>query len=215
MAKRKKNGKWSGMVGNVSLYELNGTEVARARPTKEKEITPNMAVAQGHFAYVQDLIRSMKSFTDIGFKYNSTQRSAYNSALSVNLNNYKIARREEKTGNLAWMELSEGILSNASAVTAELTNGTITLTWEGLEKWTVSNNNDYLMVAAYNQKKQTATIDIEAGNRKDCNAVFRLHNYTKGDVIDVFVAFRTHHLNTTHKDSETISKSKWVGQFSE
>lgn len=205
---------WQGVTGNLSMYTRKGKKILRTLPKQKKKISPAFAVAQGHFAYVGNLVRKMKEATDIGFSYFDEKRSPYNVAISINLNKYKIARQLDKTNDLMWFEISKGDLSNAGTISAAINpDGFIDISWEGTEDWKAHYSNDSFIAVVYNVTKDAADIHFSSATRKDQSARLQWTNYKSGDVLELFVFFHTHNLNFQKESKANVSDSRWVGQF--
>lgn len=209
-----KDGAWYGVTGGVSMYKRKGKSVSRTLPKGEKKISPAMAVAQQHFAYVLNLVRKMKDAVDLGFKDFDPMRVPYNVAISLNLNKYKLARQQEKTNNLAWFEISKGDLSNARTVSAVVDpDGFIDISWEGIEDWKAHHDNDYLIAVVYNKTQDTADIHLTSVTRKDLSAKLPWNEYTGGDVLELFIFFHVHQFKYENGGKANVADSKWVGVF--
>jgi|GEM_PF-3038027 len=209
-----RDGAWHGVTGGVSMYNRKGKSVSRTLPKEAKKISPAMAVAQQHFAYVLNLVRKMKDAIDLGFKDFDPMRVPYNVAISLNLNKYKLARQQEKTNNLAWFEISKGDLSNARTVSAVIDpDGFIDISWEGIEDWKVQHDNDYLIAVVYNKTKDTSNIHLTSVARKDLSAKIPWNDFKGGDMLELFIFFHVHQFKYENGGKANVSDSKWVGEF--
>ncbi|MFA6950297.1 MAG: DUF6266 family protein [Lentimicrobiaceae bacterium] len=212
MAVRKQNGEYTGLVGNVSIYEMFGKSVMRTRPATPKKISPKFKESQNQFAYVMHLMQHFKNYINPGFQFVAENRSAYHTALSVNLNKYNEALRLEQTGDLQWMQLSSGKLSGAETVVASKSGDqNIHISWQGTEQGRSCNDTDHVMVLAYNSASQACYINLHQTIRSDGQCIIEIPDTHENDPVDVWISF--HAPIFEKKNIQSISNSHWAGRI--
>lgn len=214
MAKRKPNGEYSGLTGNLVFYESNGVGMMRTRPRSRKDKSALLKSVRSDFGYVVDRVKDLKTVIDIGFKDYKVNSAAYHSAISVNIVNYKEALRLNKAAdNIEWLQVSAGKLSGAeTAASSRLENGMIEITWQGTEPGRKHFDSDKVITGVY-QKAKGLLLGPEGVTRKDGKIILDPHKLTNGELMDVFMFFKAEGKNYKKKSESNVSSSQWVGQF--
>ncbi|MBE0650706.1 MAG: hypothetical protein IH595_07670, partial [Bacteroidales bacterium] len=110
-------GDFTGRIGNVIVYKLNGKTVMRIRPAGgKKKPSPKQKQNRDDFTHVMKYMRSLKWIINTGFYDVTNGRFAFHSAFSANLKAYKTAG---KPGGLEWLKLSEGTRTGAENLQIE------------------------------------------------------------------------------------------------
>ncbi len=212
MAKRKPNGEFSGLIGNLISYQVKGQNRIRMKSRTRVDTSELVAEARSDFRVVMNLLKNAKSFINIGFKDHTDNRSAYHSALSINLKNYKEAQRLGKTDNYGWFVLSDGKLSGAENINAtKLEDGTIELTWEGAEPGRPFNAKDNAIGYAYLNTSDRFMKGAENVTRSDGKMTIQPGMLKEGEKIDVFLSFTVPNGAYKAKSSKNVSTSQWAG----
>lgn len=212
MARRKENGTYRGLVGNIILYERNGEQQMRTKSPVRKDKSRLVINSQDDFRVILKLVLNFKPLIDIGFKDHKVNRSAYHSALSVNRLNYNYAKTVARIDNLGWFQFSEGNLSGAAEVSAiKNDNGMIEIKWQGTEKELTAHDDDrviacirfcesgIIILGPDNVKRETGYLIIDPGRSI----------VTKK--IEVFISFTVNMKNYNPGSDRNVSKSRWIG----
>lgn len=213
MAKRKKNGEVSGILGPTVNYNYNGTPCVRLRCTERNDTSLLIEQSRTDFKNVVLMIKKMKRIIDEGFRFHTKDRSAYHSALSVNLANYREAACLNKLDTLSWLSLSGGKLSSALSINAIITpESTVEINWSGVEPGKSYDDTDMVTAVIYlNNQKQVYKCE-ESVTRQAGKVVMNPGNIKKDEKIDVFLSFRSK--STKYYNTEKYaSNSKWVKQL--
>lgn len=213
MARRKLNGEIYGIIGATVSYNYKGRSCIRLRCVERKDKSPLIKQARLDFRVVMGLIKKMKLIIDEGFRFHTKDRSAYHSALSVNLNNYREAARLNKLDTLSWFSLSGGKLSIAIITSAILTpEKAVEITWSGVEPGRVCCDNDIVTAVLYlNIQKRVVKCDDSV--TRQAGKVTINPGYLKQDEkIDVFLSFRSNSIRYYNTD-KYASNSLWVKQL--
>jgi len=212
MSKQKPNGSYSGLTGGLVLYERNGLQVMRARSHSRKDTSPLLGQCRTDFAYIMKLVRKMKKLTDIGFRDCHPVRSAYHSALSANLYNYRAAAdKADRTTDLSWFQLSAGRLSNAAIVNANLLpDGTLEITWQGTEPGKRSHKNDIAIAGVYQPVSNTFITAPQSTPRSAGRLVIPPIQFTAGEPMTIFLFFAVIPMNYRDKSEANVSNSEAI-----
>lgn len=214
MAKRKPNGEFSGLIGNLISYQVNGQSRIRMNSGTRVDTSELVAEVRSDFRVVMTLLKKVKSFIDIGFKDHTENRAAYHSALSINLKNYKEAQRLGKTDNYGWFGLSYGKLSGAENITAtRLADGTIELSWEGTEPGRSFTAKDNAIAYAYLNTSDRFMRGPENVVRSDGKMIIQPGMLKEGEKIDVFLSFTVPNGAYKAKSAKNVSTSQWAGSI--
>ncbi|MBE0651136.1 MAG: hypothetical protein IH595_09875, partial [Bacteroidales bacterium] len=110
-------GDFTGRIGNVIVYKLNGKTVMRIRPAGgKKKPSPKQKQNRDDFTHVMKYMRSLNRTINTGFYDVTNGRFAFHSAFSANLKAYKAAG---KPAGLEWLKLSEGTRTGAENLQIE------------------------------------------------------------------------------------------------
>lgn len=182
------NGGFSGKVGDVVGYNLNGQQVIRAKPKRTIPPTEKELLNRTKFVTSQKWLDPLCDFFRISFKgYQPTFQGA-TAAMSYN---HKNALQKNEEGdffiNPALALVSFGnqeLPSTANAVNTE--NQEIVLTWskDGTYRY-----NDQAMVVAYDIKNGKVIYNAGISKRQTCTAILKLPETAMGNTYHVYLAF--------------------------
>ena len=181
-------GEFSGRIGNLIVYELNGQTVIRTRPGgPQKKATGKRKQYQDDFRHVMKLMQIAKHIVKIGFAEDGKKGTGFKKALGENLKKYRSLGRPE---SLEWLELSRGTLSGAAEFSSELlADGQLKISWTGTEEGKPSYDEDQLLVLLVNE---TTLKPLRLGytySRKDGHLVVQAPPQKDGESLRVFVSF--------------------------
>lgn len=182
----------SGTVGQVVLYEIYGKKAMRTLPTGVRKInSAKVKKAQGNFAFVMSLMQKFKEHITLGYGESAYRRSAFQEAMSANLDNYNNALREQKAEGLSWLTLSKGRLSGAGELQAELTAANrLTLTWQGTQPDLAYRDDDLVMLSVATYDKAYTHVNPHAADRRDGVLTLDIPAEATGKDLYAFITFR-------------------------
>ena len=212
MAKRKPNGNYSGMDGNLVWYEMNGKGVVRTRSHSRKDTSEELGKIRSDFGVVVDVIKKFKPVMSMGFKDHTVNRSAYHSALSVNLENYYEALKLEQTANYSWVNISFGKLAGAMEATAlKLEDGKIEIQWSGTEPGRDHYDEDVVFSGIYLNNADKFIKGPDHILRSAGRITIDPGQVAEGEKVDTFLAFRVRESNYRNKGDKNVSVGQWAG----
>jgi hypothetical protein len=181
-------GEFSGRIGNLIVYELNGQTVIRTRPAgPQKKATGKRKQYQDDFRHVMKLMQIAKHIVKIGFAEEGKKGTGFKKALGENLKKYRTLDRPE---SLEWLELSRGSLSGAASFSSELlADGQLKISWTGTQEGKPFYDEDQLLVLLVNE---TSLKSLRLGytySRKDGHLVVQAPPQKDGESLRVFVSF--------------------------
>ncbi len=212
MAKRKANGEFSGLVGNIVLYERKGEQHMRVRPKKRIDKSASLLKSQAEFRNLMFLIKKFKILINTGFADHTKNRSAYHSALSVNRNNFVTAKNEGNTGNIGWFQYSDGSLSGALDVSAVRTaDGKIEISWSGYQDGLSANESDIATACIFINDTKELIIGPENITRESGSAIIDPRKKSIEGSVECFLSFAVNTRRYKVGSTENVSKSQWIG----
>jgi hypothetical protein len=208
MAKRKPNGEYVGIVGQLVLYEQRGCGVMRTRTPHRSDSSPLVADVRVSFGGVSRTLSRIKKLLEVGF-----ENHTWSTAISVNCTNRKLLKNKGQLDGFRWLQFSGGKLSSAENFSAEITDAKkIKIEWNGTIPGSPFHDNDIVIILLYSSlDDEFYTFYPNGVTRSDGFALIDDYIVKPGDKIDVFAAFKvnTRHYNT--KGNKNISSSEWVG----
>lgn len=212
MAKRKPNGEYTGLAGGLVLYEMNGKGIMRGKSKKRIDKSDQLKEVRSEFGVVVEAIKTLKPILTFGFKDHTRNRSAYHSALSINLSNYYEALRLNNTDNYGWLTISHGKLSGAAEVSAtKLADGKIEIKWMGTEVGKAHFSEDTVLAGIFLNKSKVFILGPHYVLRSAGSIVIDPGPIEEGENADVFLAFRIRENNYKSNSDKNVSASQWAG----
>ncbi|MBN2615246.1 MAG: hypothetical protein JXR71_06090 [Bacteroidales bacterium] len=207
-------GDFTGRIGNIIVYKLNGKTVMRIRPnTTKRKPTPRQKQSRDDFTLVMRYMGSLKRVINTGFYDVTEGRFAYHSALSTNLKAYKAAGRPE---GAEWLKLSEGNRAGAEDLQLEvLENNKFRISWGKPTAGAYENHDDRVFVVALNNSGDRWYRYTEQQNnlRSQGETLMELNFATApGDEIYFFLFFQDVDGSLRRKDPKNVSASQFVGK---
>ncbi|TCC89180.1 hypothetical protein EZ428_15880 [Pedobacter frigiditerrae] len=200
------NGGFTGKVGSVVGYPLNGQWVMRGLPkksVKNKKGTADQKACRSGFNKMQDFLRPLIPFVRVGYNLESKLRmmTAHNAAKS-----YNMLYAQEANGDI---DCSKVCLTYGSLIGVE--NPTVLTDDVGFHfSWTNNAGNvwpratDQVMVMAYNVKDQRIYGKLSGARRRDCMETIEIDSSEKGNEFHIWISFIS-------DDRQKIAMSSYVG----
>ncbi len=212
MAIKKSNGELKGTVGPTVHFERNGKQIMRVKTAHRTDKSQAVFDSRNDFAVIMNLIRKFKRLIDKGFKDHKVNRSAYHSALSVNRLNYNFAKKTTGIENLDWFQFSEGNLSNATEVSAHMTeDGKVEIVWEGTERGLTAHPDDEVVTCIFLNDSFSLYPGPEGVTRSAGRLIVDQGKPRLTGKIEAFIAFRVSNDNYRPGSDRNVSKSRWIG----
>lgn len=182
---------WSGKMGNLVFYTLNGKSIVRkigknTKPPTEKQLSNRMEMG-----LVMALLSSLTEFIRVSFNEVSagTTKSGYNMAVSYNKKNAVSGVYPDIKIDYEKVMLSQGKLKPASGSQVTLVPEGLKFDWpySGNEPW--PQENDQLMAVAYFPLLGTAVYLIFGAARKKGTDILPLPADMLGAYMEVYLSF--------------------------
>lgn len=202
-------GNYSGRLSNLVYYKVNGkTRVRTLSPGKMPPAIGAKKKAQEDFAMVMKVMQAVKYYIKTGFHDVSGGRTAFHTALSVNI---KRMRADANPGKLKWLLPSQGSRAGASEVLATISGTKATVNWGPPYNGQHWRGNDMVMLLALNTTTLSEVIDTRA-TRNQSSHSFELPPMEAGEEVQIFISFFNPLPESNNKNPENISTAQLVTQ---
>ncbi len=182
------NGGFSGKVGSIVGYELNGQNVIRGLPKKRtKKPGETEQLNRNKFALTQHWLQPLLVYLRIGFKNYAPTYQGFVAAKSYNSKN-ALKKNEDGSSAVdpALALLSFGTLTLPQSMSMERHSDEIVVTWSSEGNY---QGIDLAMLIAYIPETGKATIDTAAAKRHTGTASLPIPPNPDGHAIHVYIAF--------------------------
>lgn len=182
------NGGFSGKVGSVVGYELNGQDIIRALPKKRtKKLGETEQRNRAKFALTQRWLQPLLAYLRIGFK---NYAPTYQGFIAAKSYNSKHALRENQDGSSyvdpALALLSFGSLTLPQSMSLERQADKIVVTWSETGNY---QSLDLAMLIAYIPETGEVSMDTAAAKRHSGIATLAMPHNPDSHAIQVYIAF--------------------------
>lgn len=158
-----RDGVLCGRIGPVVAASWNGINYLRSLPRHYKDKKSKKQICQRNkFTMVFRLLQRMKEYLRVGFKPMAYHQSAFNAAMSHNLQNVIINRKGQSEIDYSRLCLSIGTLPNAFSMKVERAFGQILISWTDNSNIGVAQKNDIARPLVYNIDKQQVLFTSES-----------------------------------------------------
>jgi len=206
-------GDFTGRIGNVIVYKLNGKTVMRIRPAGgKKKPTPKQKQSREDFAHVMKYMQSLNQILNTGFYDVTNGRYAFHSAFSANMKAYLDAGKPE---GAEWLKLSEGKGAGAEELHLEPLEGNLfRITWgKPLGEGWWSHNDRVFVVAVNSTNELRPFTQSQTALRNQGEATIDVFQSSPGDEIHFFIFFQDVDRSLRRKNPRNVSSSQWVGKM--
>jgi hypothetical protein len=199
-------GNFKGRLGNLVVYQRNGQTVIRTlTANKMPPATGAKKQAQGNFSKVMKLMQALKPYVSRGFSDVAEGKSAFHTALSVNLKRLGEATSDE---GLEWLLTSQGTRAGAQQLSAEIDNREATVRWgEPVAELPWSSNDGVMLLALNATTLETVTTSVAAIRRQQ-QASLTLPPTWDDQKVYLFITF--YNTMASKKDPRNISDSQLI-----
>lgn|SRR5690554_170975 len=199
-------GGFSGKVGSVVGGTWKGINYMRSLPTSVKNPrSPGQMKQRTKFSIVIELLKPLTPFLRIGFKTYADKKSAFNAAVSYNLNEAVMGEYPDLEIDFTKVLFSRGSLKptqNAEAIYAE---GSLNFSWDDNSGVSNAKETDFAMPLVYNIDKGESVFSTEAGERAEEMASMSIPNDWIGDTVEIYLGFIS-------RDGLLVADSVYLGQ---
>ena len=202
------NGGFTGTVGAVTGYYLNGKWVIRSKrrkSIKNKTGTADQKACRSRFTMMQTFLSPVVGFIRIGFNLASKKRrmTAHNVAKSYNMLNAQNAAGEI---DYAAVRLSFGNLSGAEGVELEHDDAGVHFSWTDNSNGDYTRQHDQVMLMVYDVDNKIAIFETGGARRSKKRESLEIPSFYKGKTFHTWMAFIA-------EDRMGISESTYCGSF--
>lgn len=199
-------GGFSGKVGNVIGGTWKGIDYMRVKPANvANPKTEGQMGQRSKFTTVLQFLQPMRDHIKIGFKDYANKQTAFNSAMSYNLNHSVIGDFPLFTIDYSSALVTRGNLAGVQNLNASSDLvGQLQLTWNANSSESNANSTDLAFVLVYDSVNGTAYSIKTDSTRDSINAFITVPTNFSGINAEVFFSFIT-------PDGKAISNSKYAG----
>ena len=201
------NGGFTGKVGSVIGYRLNGKWVVRGLPKKTKKNKIGSAgqkCSRAKFTLIQQFLSVMLPYIRIGFNLEAKRRniSAHNAAKSYNL-----IHAFKDTGEIDYANivLTKGKLPGAEAPLVKTVENGLLFSWAFSKPANTMLADDQVMLMAY-QVESNQTVCIYSGARRKSGTEILEMGDPTGVAYQIWISF-------VSDDRMAISTSQYLGTY--
>jgi hypothetical protein len=199
-----------GTIGPITVYDRDGEVIARTSRSRGKhKRTPDRTNQQQKIKICAPFTKafSRKDFFKKTFPHDGSKGTGYNRATKVIMNQAIVGTYPNTRLNYAKVLISQGklpVAENATAVADE--SGNIHFTFTDNSDTGTASGNDKIIAVAYAEALQQAVFSLNAGLRKDGEAVLNASVF-KGYEVETWIGFLSN-------DETNASDSVWTGRAS-
>jgi hypothetical protein len=199
-------GGFSGKVGTVIGGNWKGIDYMRSKAASISNPKTEAQLDQrARFSAALKFLQPLTSFLRVGFKSYAVKMTAFNSAMSYNLNNAMDGVYPEYFIDYESALVSRGSLPGAlNPRVQSITPNQIDFGWSDNSEDSTASANDRVLLVALNPAKQKA-ISIIGGNERSVGVqTIEIPSAFAGDEIHCFIAFQ-------NANQSVLSNSVYVG----
>jgi hypothetical protein len=185
-------GGFSGKVGTVIGGNWKGIDYMRGKAASVSNPKTEAQLDQrARFGAALRFLQPLTPFLRIGFKNYAVKMTAFNSAMSYNLNNALAGSYPEYFIDYPSALVSRGSLPGAMNPQIQSSNpGQIDFTWEDNSQDSTANTFDKVILVVLNPAKQKAITVIGGNERSACTQTIEVPSSFAGDQVECYIAFQ-------------------------
>lgn len=200
-------GGFSGKVGTVIGGNWKGIDYMRSKASSVSNPKTEAQLDQrARFGAALAFLQPITPFIRVGFKNYAIKMTAFNSAMSYNLNNALIGAYPDYSIDYASALVSRGSLAPALNALAESTVANkVDFTWDDNSDQVNANPSDIAMLVVLNPLKKEATFVTNGAARTEGSQTLTVPVNYSGDVVECYIAFISL--------DGTVANSKYLGEI--
>ena len=179
---------------------MRGKAASVSNPKTEAQLDQ-----RARFGAALRFLQPLTPFLRIGFKNYAVKMTAFNSAMSYNLNNALAGSYPEYFIDYPSALVSRGSLPGALNPLVECsTPGQVDFFWEDNSQDANASTNDKVLLVVFNPAKQLAITIIGGNDRSGGSQVIEVRSTFTGDEVQCYIAFR-------NANQSVLSNSVYAG----
>lgn len=199
-------GGFSGKVGTVVGGNWKGIDYMRGKAASVSNPKTDAQLDQrARFGAALKFLQPITSFIRVGFKNYAVKMTAFNSAMSYNLNNALAGGYPDYFIDYASALVSRGPLPGAlNPQVQSLTPGQVDFAWTDNSEESTANAYDKVLLVVFNPAKQQAITIIGGNERSAGSQVVTVPSTFGDDEVHCFIAFQ-------NANQSVLSNSQYAG----
>jgi len=185
-------GGFSGKVGTVIGGNWKGIDYMRGKAASVSNPKTEAQLDQrARFGAALKFLQPLTSFLRVGFKNYAVKMTAFNSAMSYNLNNALSGVYPEYFIDYASALVSRGSLPGALNPQVQSANpNQVEFTWQENSQDANASANDKVLLVVFNSAKQLAITIVGGNDRAAGGQAVTVPSSFAGDQVECFIAFQ-------------------------
>ena len=198
-------GGFSGLVGTVIGGTWKGIDYMRSKAASiANPRTPAQLDQRARFSVAIKFLKPLTAFLRIGFKSQAVKMSAFNAAMSWNLENALMGAYPLYEIDYTKAQISQGSLPGAlNPLAVAGAAGKIDYTWEDNSTDSSAMATDKVLLAVYNPVKQRVISVVGGNTRLSGSQSITLPAAFAGDEVQCYIAFQ-------NANQSVVSNSEFV-----
>lgn len=201
-------GGFSGKVGTViggnwkGIDDMRGKAASVSNPKTEAQLDQH-----ARFGAALKFLQPLTAFIRVGFKNYAVKMTAFNSAMSHNLNNALSGVYPEYFIDYPSALVSRGSLPGAlNPLVQSSTPGQVDFAWQDNSQDANASTNDKVLLVVFNPAKQLAITIVGGNDRAAGRQAVTVPSSFAGDQVECFIAFQ-------NLNQSVLSNSVYVGSI--
>jgi hypothetical protein len=184
-------GGFSGKVGNVVGAKWKGIDTMKIKPSKvSNPKTPGQLDQRTRFSTTLGFLKPITDFLKVGFRHYAKRMSAFNAAMSYNLQNAITGSYPNYSIDYSEALVSRGTLTpGADGAVSSTTAGTVTVTWSDNSGNGSALSSDKSMIIVYNPTRGEAVSLMTGPQRSVETASVTVPDDYTGETVYVYLTF--------------------------
>lgn len=208
------NGPFTGRIGNIVGCKWKNTYYIRSRPTRVNHPNTERQLAQRmRFVNTQNFLKPMLSFLRLGYAAHTSDKSAYNAAMSYNIKNALSGDYPNIAINASKALISMGSLpGNVKAVVKATGENRIKVFWNNIEHKSIGNEGDRVILLVRGVEQSVAEFKLDVARRSDGEAEMKLSDSLKNIEVYCYLVFIKQEMLLGSVTEDSISNSLYCGK---
>jgi hypothetical protein len=203
---------FTGKVGNLVGCKWKDTYYIRMRPVSVKHPNTEAQLAQRmRFANTQSFLQPMKEFLRLGFGAYTSNKSAYNAAMSYNMKNAIIGEYPDIVIDPSLAMVSMGKLPGCSDVAVlQKEPQLLEFSWDSKTNGSSAHSNDRVILVHNCPDNKKATYRLDAASRRDGKVTVMVNEFS-GFSVACYILFVKPRVMLGNFTDLDISDSQYCG----